>query len=77
MNIYGYSFFVKCPNDDADIEYTLMIKHDQMILVVDIIKACKFPPSYQEEIADKLRDLLPGNISISAEHQGVEVVTTR
>ena len=68
---------VRCPNDDAEIEYTLLIQHDEMILVEDIIKACKFPPSYQEDIADKLRELLPGKISISAEHQGVEVTTTR
>ena len=77
MNIYGYTFMCKCPNDDAEIEYTLLIQHDEMILVEDIIKACKFPASYQEEIADKLRKLLPGKISVSAEHQGVEVTTTR
>ena len=77
MNIYGYTFKVRCPNDDAEIEYTLLIQHNEMILVEDIIKACKFPPSYQEDIADKLRELLPGKISISAEHQGVEVTTTR
>ena len=77
MNIYGYTFWVKCPNDSAEIEYTLLIEHDQMIMVEDIIAACRFPASYQEEIADKLHELLPGKISISAEHQGVEVTTTR
>jgi len=77
MNIYGYTFSVECPNDDAAIEYTLLIQHDEMILVEDIIKACKFPALYQEEIADKLSQLLPGKISLSAEHQGVEVLTMR
>ena len=77
MNIYGYTFKCKCPNDDAEIEYTLLIQHDGMILVEDIIKACTMPASYQEDIADKLRETLPGKISISAEHQGVEVVTIR
>ena len=77
MNIYGYTFTCKCPNDDAEIEYTLIIQHNEMILVEDIIKACKFPAAYQEDIADKLREVLPGKISLSAEHQGVEVTTTR
>lgn len=77
MNIYGYTFKCKCPNDDAEIEYTLLIKHDEMILVEDIIKACAMPASYQEDIADTLRKVLPGEISISAEHQGVEVTTIR
>jgi len=77
MNIYGYTFTVKCPNDDAEIEYTLLVEHDEMILVEDIIKACKFPAAYQEQIADRLHELLPGEISISATHHGVEVVTTR
>jgi len=77
MNIYGYTFFVKCPNDDAEIEYTLLILHDEIIMVEDIIAACKFPASYQEDIADKLRDLLPGKISISATHQGVDITTER
>ena len=77
MNIYGYTFNCQCPNDEASIEYTLIIRHTEMILVEDIIKACKLPPSYQENIADQLRDLLPGEISISALHQGVELTTTR
>ena len=77
MNLYGHTFSVKCPNDDAEIEYTLLIQHDQMVLVEDIIKACSFPAAYQEQIADRLHELLPGRISLSATHQGVEVLSIR
>ena len=77
INLYGHTFSVKCPNDDAEIEYTLMLVHDEIIMVEDIIKACDFTAAYQEDIADKLRERLPGKISVSAEHQGVEVVSLR
>ena len=76
-NLYGHTFTVRCPNNDDTVEYTLMVLHDEMIMVEDIIDACRFPAAYQEDIADALREKLPGRISISAVHQGVEVVTLR
>lgn len=77
-NIYGYTFRVKCPNDDRSIEYTLLIKSPDMIMAESIVTACNFDkPMYQEQIADELRQALPGEQSISAEHCGVEVITHR
>ena len=78
MNIYGYTFSVQCPNDSSSIEYTLLIRHDEMIMAESIVSACDFKsPMYQEQVADELRRLLPGEQSISADHAGVEIITER
>ena len=78
MNIYGYTFSVQCPNDSKTIEYTILIKHDEMIMAETIVAACAFDkPMYQEQVADELRRILPGEQSISADHCGVEVITER
>jgi hypothetical protein len=78
MNIYGYTFSVQCPNNSKSIEYTLLIKASEMIMAESIVAACSFDkPMYQEQVADELRRMLPGEQSISAEHCGVEVITER
>ena len=79
MNIYGYTFKVECPNyKDEFIEYTLLIRSKQMIMVEDIVKACTYSrPEFHEQIANDLSDCLPGKQSIRATHCGVEVITKR
>ncbi len=79
MNIYGYTFSVKCPNDPTEsIEYTLIIKHAEMVMAESIAAACQFDkPMYQEQVADELRRILPGEQSLSGEHKGVEITTIR
>jgi hypothetical protein len=79
VNIYGYTFSVSCPSDPTELsEYTLLIRHDEMIKAEDIVDACGIiGPKYHEEIADIIRKKLPGKQSISAEHCGVEIITER
>ena len=78
LNIYQYDFSVKCPNGGEPIMYALSIRHPEMIMAEDIVKACDLAgPLFQEQIADHLANELPGDISIVAEHAGVMVITER
>jgi len=75
MNIYKYSFKVKCPNDDAEIVYLLTIKSDQMIMAEDIVKYCNHAEGYQEYIAGVLKEKLGGCIRLVGTHSSVKVIT--
>ena len=81
MNIYGYTFYVRCPNNpEVAVEYTLMIEHYQMIMAELIKETCEKIAEnalFQETVADTLAELIPGRHSLSATHDGVEVVTIR
>ena len=46
-------------------------------MVEDIIKACEISQAYQEEIADILKEELPGRQTITAIHSSVEIETVR
>lgn len=75
MNIYHYSFFCQCPNDDKTIEYRLQIKSESMIMAEDIVKHCNHADGYQEHIASQLKLELGGDIELSATHSGVRITT--
>lgn len=78
MNEYYYKFSVKCPNDDASVEYSLTIKDTEMILVESIVAACALKDrAYHEDIADMLRERLSGSQEITAIHSGVTIITKR
>ena len=77
MNEYYYKFSVKCPNDNKSVVYSLKIEHKEIIMVESIIAICNLPASYQEPIADIIRNKLPGKQTITAVHSGVTIITKR
>lgn len=77
MNTYKYKFTVQCPNNDASVDYFLTIVFDTIIMVEDIIKACEIDRAYHEQIADILREELPGKHTIRAIHSSVLIITER
>jgi hypothetical protein len=76
VNIYRFSFFAKCPNDDASIEYYAEIRSERMIMV-ERINASLPDAGFHEEIANRLVMELGGEQTITAVHQGVEITTVR
>ena len=77
INTYTRRFTVKCPNDDAMIDYTLMIQSDKLIMVEKIKSSIDGISGYHEIIADILHETLGGRQVITAVHQGVEIKTVR
>lgn len=77
MNIYRYVFTSVCPNDGDTIIYGLEIRSKETIMVEAIKDACAdWPRGFQEEIAADLHKSLGGALTLRAQHQGVEIVTT-
>lgn len=78
MNRYRHRFTTKCPNNSGQIAYTLVIWSPHMIMVENIAEACAgFERAYHEDMADKLALQFGGRQVLSAEHHGVQIVTTR
>lgn len=76
MNVYRYVFNATCPNDGATITYGLEIRRVQRIMVEEIIEACsRHTKGFQEDIAADLHEIFGGQVSLRAQHQGVEVLT--
>lgn len=77
MNTYRYVFACKCPADDETIIYGLEIHKEDRIMVEAIKEACAdWPQGFQEDIAADLHQRLGGTLTLRAQHQGVEIVTT-
>ncbi len=77
MNVYRYVFASVCPNDGDQIIYGLEIRSVERIMVEAIKDACAdWPRGFQEEIAEDLQRALGGEVTLRAQHQGVEIVTT-
>lgn len=77
-NTYRHTFTANCPSDGEVIIYRLTIHTDKMLPVEHIRAAtAQLKKGYQEEIADTLSELLPGEQEIVGVHQGVEVETVR
>lgn len=77
MNIYRYVFACKCPSDDETIIYGLEVRSVERIMVERIKEVCAdWPQGYQEDIAADLVQQLGGEVTLRAQHQGVEIVTT-
>ena len=71
MNRYTYSFSAKCPNDNKQIEYKLLIESESMIQAEDIVRVCSKSDGYQEYIATVIKEQLGGKINLSGTHSGV------
>ncbi len=77
MNEYRTRFVAKCPSNEVDIDYELMIETTRMILVERINETVKrHTRGYHEDIANSLFQELGGVQVLAAEHHGV-VITTR
>lgn len=77
MNIYRYVFAATCPSDGDQIIYGLEIRSDEKIMVERIKEVCaENDRGFQEDIAKDLHEHLGGMLTLRAQHQGVEIVTT-
>ncbi|KAF1071998.1 hypothetical protein [Variovorax sp.] len=77
MNVYHYVFASECPSDGDQIIYGLEIRSVERIMVERIKEVCaEWPRGFQEDIAADLVKQLGGEITLRAQHQGVEIVTT-
>ena len=76
-NTYKYQFSCGCPNNDRDVIYSLVIEHDEMIMVEDIITATRGRNSFHETLADFLHEKFGGKQTMIAHHHGVDVETIR
>jgi hypothetical protein len=77
MNIYEHSFAATCPNNGLSIGYKLRIKTSGIIMVEDIIEACKVDSEFHEKLADKLHSKFGGKQIITAVHHGVKIKSIR
>lgn len=79
INTYRIRFMMRCPNNNHVISYALSIESAETIMVEDIITAVQALPAegFQEDIAAKLKAVLPGLHTIIAHHHGVDIETLR
>ena len=78
MNAYQAQFFANCPNNGMRILYTLRIETTEMIPVEQIIARVEGAgETYHEELADELLLSLGGKQTLTADHHGVTITTTR
>ena len=79
VNIYSYSFEVRCPSSPSDtVKYSLTIRSSEMILAEKIVAVCNIKkPMYHEDMAELVRGKLPGDQTIVAVHGGVRIKTQR
>lgn len=78
MNIYNTQFFCNCPNNGVRILYSLRIETKDVIRVESIISTVEcIDDGFHEEIADRLIHQFGGRQTLTAEHHGVRIETTR
>lgn len=77
MNRYRHAFAVVCPNNGVRVEYVIEIETSAVIMVEEIVAACRIETGFQEGIADELLKALGGRQVIRACHHGVEIETVR
>ncbi len=78
MNAYTTEFFARCPNNGLRIKYRLRIETGAVIPVEQIIaKVEGLPDAYHEELADDLLLSFGGVQTLTADHHGVTIETTR
>ncbi|MFJ2541150.1 hypothetical protein [Pseudomonas sp. NPDC087614] len=78
MNIYRHTFAAVCPSDGELIIYRLEIRSLVMIHVEHIKTATALiKKGWHEQIADRLAEILSGDQTIIATHQGIEIETVR
>lgn len=78
MNEYRARFVAKCPSNEIEVHYELMIETTRMILVERITQTVeKHTRGYHEDIANSLFQELGGVQTLVAEHHGVTITTRR
>lgn len=78
MNAYTVNFYAACPNNSIRIAYRLRIESRCVISVEDIIAAVELTDEgYHEEIADQMLERFGGTQTLTADHHGVTIETTR
>lgn len=79
MNIYELTHRTPCPNGGLMDAYAIKIESEQTIMVEDILKAMKEAPSptFQEALADWLRNQLGARITITGIHYGIKITCLR
>lgn len=76
MNIYRYTFAAECPVNGETIIYSLQIETGRQIYVEHIKTACALHASgYHEPIAADLHARFGGDLTLRANHHGVEIET--
>lgn len=78
MNAYTTEFFAACPNNGIRIKYRLRIETRQVLSVEEILAALDATDEgYHEEIADAMAERFGGVQTLTAEHHGILIETTR
>lgn len=77
MNIYEHSFSAECPNNGETIRYFLCIRHENKIMVEEIVERCLVGVAFHEDVADALFDWFGGFQILKAYHHGVWITTAR
>ena len=78
MNAYTTEFFSNCPNNGMRIKYRLRIESREIIPVEQITaKVESISEGFHEEVADELLAAFGGVQTLTADHHGVTIETTR
>lgn len=78
MNTYTTNFFSVCPVNGARINYRLRITTTEVIRVEDILSVVSgFVDGFHEDFADRLLSRFGGSQTLTADHHGVVIETTR
>jgi hypothetical protein len=78
LNIYTTEFFARCPNNGIRVKYALRIEATGTIPVEEIIDCVeKIHEGFHEAIADELFATFRGKQTLTADHHGVTIETTR
>lgn len=78
LNVYSTEFFSRCPVNAVRIKYSLRIETAQTIAVEAILdRIAMFREGFHEAFADALFKDFGGIQTLTADHHGVTIVTTR
>jgi hypothetical protein len=78
LNAYTTEFFSNCPNNGLRIKYRLRIESREIIPVEQITaKVESISEGFHEEVADELLVAFGGVQTLTADHHGVTIETTR
>ena len=78
LNAYTTEFFCNCPNNGIRIKYRWCVETDRTLRVEEIIATVELlDDKFHEELADELVSSFGGKQTLTAEHHGVTIETTR
>jgi hypothetical protein len=78
LNAYTTEFFMNCPNNGLRVKYRLRIETHEMIPVEQITaKVESLSEGFHEEVADEFLFSFGGAQTLTADHHGVTIETTR